>query len=129
MAKIVISYRRADSEALTGRIRDRLVGHYGNDSIFMNIDSIPFGIDFRDYIKDALAHTDAVLAVMGPRWVGRMSGGPARIMEETDPVRIEVETPLARGIPVIPVLIDDAVMPQASQLPETLKNLAYRNAA
>lgn len=129
MPKIVISYRRADTEAVTGRIRDRLVGHYGDDSIFMDIDSIPFGIDFRDYIKDALSQTDAVLAIMGTRWTGAMPSGPARIMEETDPVRIEVETALQRGIPVIPVLIDQAVMPQPSELPENLKNLAFRNAA
>jgi hypothetical protein len=130
MAKIVISYRRADSEALTGRLRDRLVGHYGNESIFMDIDSIPFGTDFRDYIKEVLEQTDLVLAVMGPRWVGTSAtGAPARITEETDPVRIEVETALARGIAVIPVLIDNAAMPQPSELPETLRNLAYRNAA
>ncbi|BAT61172.1 hypothetical protein GJW-30_1_03729 [Variibacter gotjawalensis] len=130
MAKIVISYRRADSEALTGRIRDRLVGHYGDQSIFMDIDSIPFGIDFRDYIKEALAETDVVLAIMGPRWIGASAtGGPSRISEDTDPVRIEVETALARKIPVIPVLVDNAIMPQPSELPETLRNLAYRNAA
>lgn len=129
MAKIVISYRRADTEAVTGRIRDRLVGHYGSDSVFMDIDSIPFGIDFRDYIKEALDQTDALLAIMGKQWLGPSGSGPSRIMEETDPVRIEVETALARGIAVIPVLIDDATMPQPADLPDGLKNLAYRNAA
>jgi len=129
MAKIVISYRRADSEAVTGRIRDRLVSHYGQDSVFMDIDSIPFGIDFRDYIKDALDRTDVLIAVMGDQWIGRQSSGHTRIMEEVDPVRIEVETALARGIAVIPLLLDDAVMPQPSDLPDSLKNLAFRNAA
>lgn len=129
MAKIVISYRRADSEALTGRIRDRLVGHYGDNSIFMDIDSIPLGTDFRDYIKEVLEHTDLVIAVMGPRWLGAVPGSTARIMEETDPVRIEVESALARGVSVIPILIDNATMPQPSELPSTLTNLAYRNAA
>jgi hypothetical protein len=128
MAKIVISYRRADTEAVTGRIRDRLVGHYGSESVFMDIDSIPFGIDFRDYIKEALDETDILLAIMGKQWLGG-SSGQSRIMEETDPVRIEVETALARGIAVIPVLIDEATMPQPADLPDSLKNLAYRNAA
>ena len=129
MAKIVISYRRADSEAVTGRIRDRLVSHYGQESIFMDIDSIPFGIDFRDYIKEALAETDALIAVIGREWTGTIESGPSRIMEETDPVRIEVESALTRGIAVIPLLIDEATMPQPAQLPESLKNLAFRNAA
>jgi hypothetical protein len=51
MPKIVISYRRQDSEAIAGRIRDRLAGHYGAESIFMDIDNIPFGTDFREHIR------------------------------------------------------------------------------
>lgn len=129
MAKIVISYRRADSEAVTGRIRDRLVSHYGQDSVFMDVDSIPFGIDFRDYIKEALDQTDALIVVMGTRWAGASDTAPPRIMEENDPVRIEVEAALARGIAVIPLLIDNATMPQPQDLPESLQNLAFRNAA
>jgi hypothetical protein len=54
MAKIVISYRRADSTAITGRIRDRLADHYGDDSVFMDIDNIPIGMDFRNQIKSVL---------------------------------------------------------------------------
>jgi len=47
MPKIAISYRRADSEAMTGRIFDRLIAHYGKEAIFRDIDDIPPGIDFR----------------------------------------------------------------------------------
>ena len=41
MPKIAISYRRADSEAMTGRIFDRLIAHYGKEAIFRDIDDIP----------------------------------------------------------------------------------------
>ena len=128
MPHIIISYRRSDSDVISGRIRDRLAGHYGNDSVFMDIDSIPFGLDFREHIKNALLENDMLLAIIGPHWT---SGGAAspRILEETDPVRIEVETALQRGIPVIPVLVGGATMPQPAELPDSLKNLAYRNAA
>jgi tetratricopeptide (TPR) repeat protein len=44
-----------------------------------------------------------------------------------DFVRIEVEDGLARGIPVIPVLVQGAAMPREDQLPATLAPLAYRN--
>src|SRR5436309_381601 len=53
MPKIVISYRRADSDAIAGRIRDRLANYYGDQSVFMDIDNIPFGIDFRDHLQAA----------------------------------------------------------------------------
>ena len=54
MAKIVISYRRSDSAAIAGRIRDRLAAQYGDQSIFMDIENIPFGEDFRTHIRDTL---------------------------------------------------------------------------
>jgi hypothetical protein len=41
MPKITVSYRRNDSDAITGRIFDRLVAHYGADSVFRDIDNIP----------------------------------------------------------------------------------------
>src|SRR6266851_2451181 len=77
MPKIVISYRRLDSEAIAGRIRDRLAGHYGAESIFMDIDNIPFGTDFREHIRQVLTQTDIVIAIIGPRWTGAGRGRPA----------------------------------------------------
>jgi hypothetical protein len=129
MPKIIISYRRSDSDAIAGRIRDSLASHYGEDSVYMDIDSVPFGIDFRDHIRDALFNNDILVAVVGPRWVGPAKGAHLRIKEENDPVRIEVETALERDIPVIPVLVNGAVMPKPSDLPAGLTNFAYRNAA
>src|SRR5215470_15043471 len=141
MPKIVISYRRADSGVITGRIRDRLAQHYGDDSIFMDIDNIPFGMDFRSNIADALAKNDLLLAVIGPDWLGVASSaltpgltpgpgpGLGRIHDPDDPVRIEVETALQRGIPTIPVLVGGASMPSADELPDSLKSLSFHNAA
>src|SRR5262249_3824547 len=129
MPHIIISYRRADSDAMAGRIRDRLANHFGDGSIFMDVDSIPFGIDFRDHIKKALAQNDILIAIIGPRWLGPGKGGTFRIMDETDPVRIEVESALKYGSVVIPVLVADAEMPQPSELPDSLKDFSYRNAA
>ena len=128
-SKIVISYRRQDSEAITGRIRDRLAGQYGGESVFMDIDSIPFGLDFREQIEHALRHTDILIAIIGPRWARGGKGGRSRINEENDPVRVEVETALQRGIPVVPILVNGATMPKPTELPDGLKELSFRNAA
>jgi hypothetical protein len=129
MAKIAISYRRADSAAIAGRISDRLVAHYGEDAVFMDVDNIPFGIDFRDHIRDTLLKADVVIAVIGPNWVGRDVVGAARIAEETDPVRVEIETALAQHKAVIPVLVDGARMPSDIELPPPLAAFAFLNAA
>jgi hypothetical protein len=128
MAKIVISYRRTDSD-VTGRIFDRLVQRYGKDSVFRDIDNIPFGIDFRKVINDALHGTDVLIAIVGPNWRGTRKQGSARINDDNDLVRIEVETALQREIPVIPALVGGAIMPKPTELPDSLRDFLFRNAA
>lgn len=95
----------------------------------MDIDAIPFGEDFRDYIDEALKHAVAMVLVIGPRWLGTKRRGTYRIQDVTDPVRIEVETAMRLGIRIVPVLVEDATMPQPSDLPETLAKLPFINAA
>jgi hypothetical protein len=128
MANIIISYRRSDSAAIAGRIRDRLAEYYGADAIFMDIDSIPFGIDFRQQIQEAVTRNDILLALIGPRWIGARKAG-TRISDDKDPIRIEIETALNRRMPLIPVLVGGATMPKSSALPESIQRLCFLNAA
>jgi uncharacterized protein YecT (DUF1311 family) len=128
MAKIAISYRRSDSQDITGRIFDRLVQHYGKDTMFRDIDSIQPGIDFRTQIAAALGTTDVLLVILGPAWLGRGKDNTTRIDNEADPVRIEVETALKRDIPIIPVLVGGTSMPEVNELPQSLRDFAYRHA-
>jgi hypothetical protein len=128
MSHIVISYRRSDSQAIAGRIRDRLEAHFGAGSIYMDIDSIPLGTDFREHVDHAL-NQGILLAIVGPKWLGPREGGKNRIHDENDPVRVEIETALRRQIQIIPVLVDGANMPKTSELPESLKDFSFRNAA
>lgn len=127
MPKICLSYRRSDSAAMTGRIFDRLVAHYGRDAIFIDIDSIPYGVDFREHIQTAFKEIEVLLVIVGPDWLGASETGPARIQERADPVRVEVETALEMNTPVIPVLVG-AQMPGPEDLPHSIRNFAFRNA-
>ncbi|MET0481412.1 MAG: toll/interleukin-1 receptor domain-containing protein [Aestuariivirgaceae bacterium] len=129
MAKILISYRRSDSQAMAGRIFDRLSAHYGEGAVFIDIDAIPPGIDFRKHIGDVLRQCHVLIAVVGPQWLGRRDDGGNRIGEPSDPVRVELEGAIARKIPVIPVLIDGARMPSEAELPDSLKEFSFYNAA
>jgi Sulfatase-modifying factor enzyme 1/TIR domain len=127
--KIAISYRRADTDVMAGRIRDRLADRYGDEAIFMDIDNIPFGKDFRVHISEAIVQSDILLVIVGPRWLGTSGGGSRRIDDETDFVRLEVETAFSNAVPIIPGLAGSARMPQRAQLPESLQNFAFLNAA
>ena len=128
MANIILSYRRADSGAFTGRLFDRLVACYGRDAVFRDIESIPAGIDFRTHINDAISKCDVLLAIIGPKWLARSAKGKGtRIQDDDDFVRIEIETGLRTRIPVIPVLVANTKVPKASQLPASLGDLVFRN--
>jgi hypothetical protein len=127
MPRITISYRRDDSGVITGRIFDRLAAHYGRDAVFRDIDSIPPGADFRQHINQVIENSNILLAIVGPRWLGTRSG-LSRLDDEADPVRIEIEASFRNKLPVIPVLVLRATMPRAGQLPETIRDLAYRHA-
>ena len=129
MPTIILSYRREDTAWIAGRVHDRLKGHFGEDNVFMDIDSIPFGLDFREHIQDSLDRCDILVAIVGPRWATPDESGRLRLTDETDWVRIEIEAALAKKIPVIPVLIDGAALPAPADLPEGLRNLAFRQAA
>jgi hypothetical protein len=129
MASIFISYRRADSMAETGRIYDRLTQAFGGRHIFKDVEDIPAGEDFRQVLDRALTAADVVLVIIGPSWALMAdSSGKRRLADPYDFVRIEVETALKRNdVTVIPVLVDNATMPSADQLPDGLKDLAFRN--
>jgi hypothetical protein len=94
----------------------------------MDFDSIPFGADFREQIRETVERARVVIAIIGPHWAGERAEGGRRIDQPTDVVRFEIATALAHKIPVIPVLVGKTPMPKVDDLPEDLKGLAYRNA-
>lgn len=117
MPKIVLSYRRSDSAGVAGRIFDHLVAHYGKDAVYMDIDNIPYGVDFREHIGKALDASDALLVVVGPDWLTPDESGVVRIRKENDFVWTEIEIALTKAIPVIPVLVDRTRMTKPAELP------------
>jgi hypothetical protein len=128
-AGIFINYRRDDTIATAGRIHDRLTQSFGKKRIFMDVDHIPAGADFIDYIESKLAECGVLLAIIGPHWVNARDGaGLRRLDDPKDVVLNEIHMALQRGIAVIPVLVDGADMPKAEHLPNALKPIARRNA-
>jgi hypothetical protein len=100
----------------------------------MDIDTMPLGVDFRQYLANEVNQCDILLAVIGDHWLDASYGdGPQedtrRLDDPQDYVCIEIEAALARGIPVVPLLVGRTAMPRAAELPDRLKELAYRNAA
>ena len=129
-SKVFISYRRDDAKWQAREIYRALTQVLPRDHVFMDIDSIPPGADFVDILEGWVEQSDILLALIGSGWVNAMDpkSGRRRLENPDDFVRIEVRKGLARGIPVVPVLLDGAAIPEADQLPDDLKKLVRRHA-
>src|SRR5215472_11283315 len=123
---IFICYRREDSADVTGRIHDRLADHFGLECVFMDVEAIRLGYDFRWEIDQRIKVCSIVIVVIGDKWLARVEG-KRRIDDENDRVRIEIEAALRREIPIIPILVRGASHPTKAMLPASLEALAYRN--
>lgn len=127
-ANIFINYRREDSAGHSGRLFDALSSHFAG-RLFMDVDTLEPGVDFVEAIERAVGSCEALIVVIGREWLTVTDkAGRRRLDDPGDFVRLEVESALARRIRVIPVLVQDAPMPGAEELPASLARLARRNA-
>ena len=124
MSAIFLSYRRDDSTGYAGRLFDNLVGRFGREQVFMDIETLEPGLDFIEGIDRAIESCGAVVAVIGPNWLSAMnSDGRRRLDDPHDFIRLEISTALRRRVRVIPVLVYNASMPPEDQLPDVLRPL------
>jgi TIR domain len=130
MTTIFISYRRDDSRWQARMIYDALRLVLPHERLFMDIDSIPPGADFVETLKRRVGECEVVLALIGPGWIDATDPktGRRRLDNAFDFVRTEIREALKRGIPVVPVLLDETSMPDAEALPEDLRRLVRRQA-
>jgi TIR domain len=128
MPNIFISYRHSDARTAVAWIRDKLSQRYGSESVFEYQHHAEPSKDFRRVIGRAIRKCDVVLAIIGPNWkIG--AGGNLSLQEANDWVRIELETAIQLDLPVIPVLVEDAVMPSPAELPDGLRDFSFLTAS
>lgn len=129
-AKFFISYRREDSKYQARMIHAAFCQVVPRDHVFMDVDSIPPGANFRTILKDWLDQCEVLLALIGPGWIDASDPNTKqrRLDNPSDLVRIEIGEALARDIPVVPVLIDGTPLPDIGSLPDDLKKLRERQA-
>lgn len=126
---IFISYRRSDSRDASARIYDYLEEIFTRQSLFRDTESIPGGPDFRNVLTENVAACDIMLVIIGPDWLN--DENKARLHDDDDYVHFEIEAALKRGeteVQVIPVLVNNATMPDKEDLPFGLRKLASKNA-
>jgi hypothetical protein len=126
---VFVCYRRHDTSGYVRALREGLEASLGKSRVFVDIDSIPPGVDFRETASEAIAKSDVVLVLIGPNWMQPRPGSQRSPMHEnTDPVRNELLAALELGRPIVPVLLGGAAMPKADQLPTDIAKFADINA-
>ena len=125
MTIVFISYRRADSRPFVERLHDHLEQKLGSNNVFQDVDNIPIGADFVQFISQYIARSHYVLVVIGPHWATSM----AQRQNQEDFVRLEIETAFNLGKKVIPVLVGNASMPSSNELPQSVRRICSLNAA
>ncbi len=121
---LFLSYRREDSAGHAGRLCEHLSAVFGPDHVFMDVEDIAPGQDFAEAIEKTVSDCQAVVVVIGPRWVSefkKRGGGEDFVLHE-------VSVALRRNVTVIPVLVGGAVMPSPADLPKSLAALTRRQA-
>jgi TIR domain len=126
--QVFISYRRDDTAGYARALHDALARRWGEERVFVDVDDIGAGEAFADVIGQEVGNARVLLVLIGPRWRGERADGTVRLHEPEDFVRREVAAGLARGMRVVPLLLDGATMPAPDLLPEELKPLTGRNA-
>jgi hypothetical protein len=129
-AVVFLSYRRGDTQWAARGIYERLVDRYGRKNVFRDLDAIPPGARFRDYVEKKISESDIVILLIGKAWASYADeAGRRRLEQPRDPVRLEVETALRLGLPIIPVRVEGAPMPTEGDLVPSIVDLLEFNAA
>lgn len=123
MRRIFVSYRRADAAADAGRLNADLERVFGEELVFKDVEDVPLAGNIRHHIETAMRESFIVLALVGNDW------DPARLADEDDWVRMELEAAHEHGIKILPVRLSRAELPASAELPPSLAWFAELNAA
>jgi hypothetical protein len=127
-ANFFISYRRDQHKWQARELTKELARRFGDQRVFMDTTAISPGQRWPRRIDEAINECRFMLVLIGPYWLARNPAGERRIDDPDDWVRREIEGGLRRAkrVAVVPVLLDGAKMPDAKELPASVRPLADR---
>jgi hypothetical protein len=126
MGVVFISYRSGDDAYAAALLDSMLSRAFGPDSVFRASRSIEPGDDYVEALANSLGKSSVVLAVVGPRWLSFFDGTVEASLTDgkRDWVRQELGDAFRLQIPVIPVLLSDAMRLREVDLPIEIHQLA-----
>ncbi len=126
MARVFISYRRADGQYAVGWIEERLAQLDEVTSVrtaFRDNTTLRLGDDLPDVLAAEVEGCDVLIAVIGPHWRGDRPDGTARILDPNDWIAREIHLAMRFGKRIVPVLISGMEPLAADTLPPEVQSL------
>ena len=120
--EIFINYRHEDIPFAASMLYQELKGRFGQENIFFDGGTLRPGMQFLEEIKSHLASPSGVfIALIGPRWLETMTAHRRR--RDDDYVVREIDLALQNRWMIIPMLVNDASLPDPSELPPAIRTL------
>ena len=124
MPIMFVNYRVRDQPGYATLLYNELGRCFGAHNVFLASSSLRAGDDYPRAIFENLRRCEVLLAIIGPCWTSRIGVSNGSDDLDRDWVYREIAEALAAGIRVIPVLLDDAELPNSDALPPALVALA-----
>ncbi len=119
--KIFINYRRQDRPELVKKIRDQLAIRYGEENVFMDLNTPNF-TRFLDHFKEIIKQSDVLIAFIGPRWPELLEDKGK--INEPDILVIELEQALGQTHTMVAtVCLDGGDIPSKESLPDGIQEM------
>jgi hypothetical protein len=128
-SKVFISYRRSDTRHVAGRVSDRLIAEFLAHTVFFVFDMIPVGVNFKQHISSAVHESAVMLVLIGEKWVNQRWKWRGIWQGKEDYVQSEIELAFDSGLPIFPILVDGVSMPSKDELPQSIADIVFLNAA
>jgi len=121
--RIFINYRREDTQYVALALDYALTARFGPDSVFFDRRTLRPGMEWLAEIKEHAKAAGVFIALIGPKWLDTVLDH--KYSASRDIVRAELAMALDRqsGMRLIPVLVDEAMPPQAALLPDSIQRL------
>lgn len=119
--QIFISYRRGSSAGYAGRLSEYLKKDF---KVFFDTKSIDYGKKFDKRIEEGIKSSTVLLVILDEHSIQEFK----KRKDQVDYVRFELSHAYSHDIPIIPILMNDTIMPKVEELPPELSFLPYLNA-
>lgn len=122
--KVFINYRHAETPGTAWALFLGLKERLGAENVFLDNSSLRGGMRWLDEIKSHVVAAGAFIALIGVNWIQGITDHQQR--GEVDWVAQEIDLALRSGphVTVIPLLVDDALIPETVDLPPALRALS-----